>query len=285
MNRLEQIRKHFASADQQESSRPNNYYPFWNMQIGEQAVVRFLPDRDPENPTGFLVEKLMHNLVVNGEKQKVPCLKMFGDDCPICKVSSSFYKAKDEDNGKKYWRKKQHIAQALIVDDPLPADKETGETHEGKVRFLALGYQLFNIIKDTFESGELDEVPFSYDGGYNFVIKKTEQGKYSTYTVGSKFVRKASSLTEDEIAVVEEEMVELSTLLPAKPTIEKVESMLEASLNGSSYEHDSVSSDSVSSDSVSSSVDDTSVSDDGEVNDDDVLSLLEEIKSRTKNRT
>lgn len=217
------------------SNRPNNYYPFWNMKVGEQAIVRFLPDKAEDNPMGFVVEKLMHTLEINGEKKSVPCLKMYGDDCPICKTSSAFYKEKDNINGKKYWRKKQHIAQAIIVEDPLPADDDTGENHEGKIRFLALGYQLFNVIKETFEGGELDELPYAYENGCDFIIKKTKQGEYENYSIGSKFSRKTRDLDEDEIAIVTEELTDLSSLLPAKPELEKVESMLEAALSGGEY--------------------------------------------------
>lgn len=233
---IAELRSAFQKQDTQES-RPNNYYPFWNMKVGEQTIIRFLPDANPENPLGFMVEKLMHTLVVNGENKTIPCLKMYGeDDCPICKVSSAYYKADDKVQGKKYWRKKQHLLQALIVDDPLPADAESGENHEGQVRVIALGFQLYNIIKEAFESGELDEIPYAYENGCNFIIKKTKQGDYDTYAVGSKFARKSSSLDEDEIAALEDSLLDLSTLLPSHPTYEKVESMLEADITGGSYD-------------------------------------------------
>ena len=234
---IEQLRAAFKQEETQKS-RPNNYYPFWDMKPGEQAVVRFLPDKDADNPLGFMVEKLMHNLVINGENKNVPCFKMHEEECPICNVSRTYYKAKDEANGKKYWRKKQHLAQAVIVEDPLPADADSGETHEGKVRFVALGYQLYNIIKESFESGELDEIPFAYEGGCDFIIKKTEQGKYASYAVGSRFARKSSDLSEDQIAKAEDEMIELHTLLPALFDVEKVEGMLEAAITGEEYSDD-----------------------------------------------
>lgn len=234
---IDQLKAAFKK-EESTGSRPNNYYPFWNMNEGEQAIVRFLPDADAENSMGFLVEKLMHTLTINGDKKSVPCLKMFDDDCPICKVSSAYYKAEDKANGKLYWRKKQHIVQALVIEDPLPADSDSGETHEGKIRFLAIGYQLFNIIKETFESGELDEIPYAYEGGCDFIIKKTKQGDYPTYAVGSRFARKSTDLTEDQVAFVTDNMVELKTLLPQHPGSEKVEAMLEAALTGASYNDD-----------------------------------------------
>jgi hypothetical protein len=238
---LEQMKAAFKK-EESGSNRPNNYYPFWNMQDGERAVVRFLPDLDQENPLGFMVEKLMHTLTITGERKSVACLKMYNEDCPICKVSAAYYKSDDKINGKKYWRKKQHLVQAIVVEDPLPYDAETGESHAGKVRFLAIGYQLYNVIKDAFEGGELDEIPFAYNGGCDFIIKKTKQGEHSGYSIGSQFARKASDIDPETLAVVTDQMIELKSLIPVHPGLEKVEGMLEAEITGSEYEDQSSSS-------------------------------------------
>lgn len=237
-NKLAALKAAFGKPEgEQREQFTSNYYPFWNMKVGQKTVVRFLPDADSSNARGFLVEKLFHNLSINGQKKTVPCLTMYGEECPICKISQEYYKVKDEVNGKKYWKKKQYIAQAIIVEDPLPADETTGETHVGQIRYLALGYQLYNIIKEAFASEDdpLEEIPYNFNGGYDFVIKKTEQGEYASYTVGTKFLSKQRSLTEDELSVAEEGMIELSTLLPKNPGIEKVQAMLDADLNGGSY--------------------------------------------------
>lgn len=238
-NKLAALKAAFGTSDANPSREPFNnlWYPFWNMKTGQKAVIRFLPDLDDSNARGFLVEKVFHNLMINGQKKTVPCLSMYGEDCPICKISQEYYKSKDEVNGKKYWKKKQYIAQAIIVEDPLPADESTGEKHEGKVRYIALGYQLYNIIKEAFASEDdpMEEIPYSFEGGYDFVIKKSEQGEYSSYTVGTKFLSKQRSLTENELAVADEGMIELLTLLPKSPGVEKVQAMLDADLNGGSY--------------------------------------------------
>ena len=92
---LEQLRAAFKK-DENQGSRPNNYYPFWDMKVGEQAIVRFLPDADENNPLGFMVEKFTHNLTINGESKSIPCMKNYGEDCPICKVSLSYYKEGDK---------------------------------------------------------------------------------------------------------------------------------------------------------------------------------------------
>ena len=233
---LKDLQSAFSTPERSTGSRPSNYYPFYTMPMDAQAVVRFLPDANEENPMGFLVEKVMHNLVINGDRRSTPCLSMYGEDCPICAVSQQYYKNKDEVNGKKYWKKRQHIGQILVIEDPLDADKDTGENHEGKVRYINLSFQLFNIIKNAFEKGDLESAPYEFEGGCNFNIVKSPQGEYPTYTLGSGFARRETDLDADTIAMVQEEIVDLSTLLPANPGVEKTEALLNAALTGEPLE-------------------------------------------------
>lgn len=218
--------------------RDSNYYPFWNMQMNEKAVVRFVADANENNPRGFLVEKVFHNLTINGQRTSVPCLSQYEEECPICKLSQEYYKANDETNGQKYYKKRQYIAQALVVEDPLPADKNTGETHVGKLRYLAINFQLYNIIKEAFAGDDLESPPDDVNDGYDFIIKKSEQGKYASYSIGTKFAARPRSLTEDELATIQEHQVDLSTLLPKNPGIDKVRSLLNADINGGSEDGD-----------------------------------------------
>lgn len=219
---------------------PSNYYPFYDMTTGQRATVRFLPDKNKSNQRKFLVEQVFHNLTINGKKSKVPCLTQYGEECPICKVSQEYYKTegKDSPNGKKYWRKKQYIGQILVTNDPLPANEE-GETHAGKLRYITLGFQIYNIIKEAFAAdGELECVPYDMKGGYDFHIKKTSQGEYASYTTGTKFANAQRALTDEELAVAEETMVDLSTLLPKNPGLDVIQAKLNADLTGEEYKDD-----------------------------------------------
>lgn len=230
---LDQLKAAFKTPERG-NTLPNNYYTFWNMKTGESATLRFLPDKNEDNPLGFLQEKHSHVLEINGERKTIPCLKMYDEDCPICAVSAAYYKDEDKVNGKKYWRKGTHIAQALIVEDPLDPAEDTEENSEGKVRYVSLSWQLYNVIKEAFESGELDDVPFAYEGGCDFIIKKTKQGEYASYQM-SKFARSESDLEAEQIEFVEGQIIDLSELLPANPGREKVEAMLTAALTGEEY--------------------------------------------------
>jgi len=236
-SRIEIMRERMKKSNNEGGGQgQNNYYPFWNMKEGEQCIVRFLPDKNPDNPLMFLAEKLMHTLSVNGEKKSVPCMKMYGrDDCPICKVSSAYYKQDDKVSGKAYWRKKQYLAQVLVIEDPLAPEKDSQETHEGKIRYVAIGNKLYDVIRDAFESGDLEEVPFDFQEGTNFIIKKTKQGEYADYS-RSKFQKHPSALDEETIAHVEQALIDISTLLPKQWEIDKVETILESALSGKAFD-------------------------------------------------
>jgi len=275
---LEELRNAFKQNESSNDNYPNNYYPFWQMPEGTQAVVRFLPDVNEDNPMGFMVEKYMHNLVINGEKKNVPCMKMYGEECPICKVSKTFYDKDDKENGKKYWRKRQYLTQALIVKDPLPKN-EDGESYEGKVCCIALGFQLYQIINDAIMSDdELSAMPYMFKDGVDFIIKKSKQGEYSTYALGSKFMRNSRSLTDDEVALATAEMIDLSTLLPKQPTLEFLQESLSAALNSDdNVTHTATTSSYDNSDSMSSSSQDVSSDDEGN---DEADAILAEIRNR-----
>jgi hypothetical protein len=231
---LEQLRSAFKKDTKTEGGgNQNNYFPFHKMQMGESATVRFLPDADKSNPMGFLVEKRSHKLKINGQDRTIPCLTTYGDECPICKVSAAYYKADDKTNGKKYWRKLQYTAQVLVVDSPIAP--EAGEqAANGQVKLMTINPQLYKVIKEAFESGDLENIPYQYDVGTNFIIKKDQQGEYASYIM-SKFAKRETALDDDTIVFVEAAIKELSTTLPRKPERAEIEAMLEAEMTGSEY--------------------------------------------------
>lgn len=220
-------------------SKRGDVFPFWEMAENEKAVVRILPDKNQDNPYMFYVDKLEHTLSVSGKNEKVPCLQMYGEKCPICDLSRDYYKTegKESVNGKYYYRKKTSMLRVLVVKDPLPPDEETGETAEGKVLNTQFAFQLMEKIKEEIGSDELgDALPWDMDEGYDFIIKKTPQGKHGTYAIGSGFARRSSAIPEDLRENIE--LVDLETLLPKNPGFEFVKNKLNAHLNGTSDDSD-----------------------------------------------
>ncbi len=215
-----------------------NMFPFWNMENEQEAVVRILPDKNTNNPNVFFVDKLEHRISVDGKDVNVPCLKMYGQDCPICDISQQHYKNGNKEEGKYYYRNRTSLARVLVIKDPLPAD-EDGKTYVGRCVNTQFSYQIMKVINEQMlTEGEdaLESDPWDLENGYNFTIKKSKQGDYSTYTIGTKFSRKSSAIPAEYADNVE--LIDLSTLLPKNPGIDAVQKILNAHLTGGDSQED-----------------------------------------------
>ncbi len=208
-----------------------NLYPFWNMKEGESCTIRILPDKNEDNPHYFFVDRLEHTISINGENQRIPCRKMYGDSCPICEQSQAYYKMDNEDEGKKYYRKKQSMLRILVLEDPLPPN-ESGETFVGKTCNAQFANELMTLIKHEITDPSLGDFA-DLDEGTDFVITKTMKGKYAVYNVGSGFARRPSAVPQEYRAGIE--LIDLETLLPKDFGLEKVTNMLNAHNTGGDY--------------------------------------------------
>lgn len=202
------------------------FYPFWKMADDQVAVVRFLPDLDEENSLGFLVENLQHELTINGQRKKVACPSMHGKDCPICNLSRKYYDEKNEDMGKKYYRKKSYISQAIVVESPIEHNQAQ------LVKLIEFGPQVYKQIQAAFQSGDLEEAPFELKGGYNFRFRKTKTGQGQNSYTTSNFAPKQSDL-EDEI-IEQLQLLNLADYRGELLDYETIEALLIADQTGSS---------------------------------------------------
>lgn len=236
---LNALKQQFAGPSNNQNNGGGNYYLFWDMDINKQATVRFLPDKDFDNPN-FLIEKQYHELIIDGEKRKIPCLKQYDkkEKCPICEESQRYYNEEGDNSvtGRQLYRKKQWIGQVLVVNDPLPANAETGTNSQGDVRLVTLSSKIYKVIKDSIDN-DLDAPPHCYENGTNFIIKKTMDGKYADYSL-SKFDRKSTPVDESIIDDLEEKLVDLNSLIPARPDREYIVKSLHEHFNGSTQEHE-----------------------------------------------
>lgn len=236
---MEAVKAQFAekkSPSTNNTNTLNDYYPHWLIDIGKDAIVRYVPDKNPDNPW-FLLERYMHELTIDGRKRKIPCFKNYDPkaECPMCKKSVEFYEleGKTSVRGKQLYRKLQWLGQVLVIDDPLPPNPETGEKYTGKVKPVLIGTQIYESIDLACQDGDVIGAPHDYDKGTNFIIKKMKSGDYSDYS-RSKFARESTVLDDATVDYIEETIVDLRTLLPAKPTMESMLETLNLFLNGSS---------------------------------------------------
>ena len=236
------------STGQSTGGGDNAIYPHWNMQEGKEAVIRLLPDGNPNN-TFFWVERAMIKLPFAGIKGEtdsrpvqvqVPCVEMYNDctACPILAEVRGWFKDKSlEEMGRKYWKKRSYIFQGFVVEDPIKEDK----IPENPIRRFIIGPQIYNIIRSALMDPELDELPTDFLKGLDFRIAKTSKGGFADYST-SKWSRRERALSDVEKAAIDTHgLFDLSGFLPKKPTdveLKVMKEMFEASVDGEAYDMD-----------------------------------------------
>ena len=222
----------------------NAIYPHWNIQEGQEAVIRFLPDKDQHN-TFFWTERNMIKLPFAGIKGQtdsrpvqvqVPCMEMYGKTCPVLTEVRPWFKDKSmEDMGRKYWKKKSYIFQGFVTTNPLAEDT----TPENPIRRFIIGPQIFNIIRSALLDPEMEELPTDSVKGVDFRITKTSKGGYADYST-SKWSRRERALDEAERAAIDTHgLFNLSDYRPKEPTeaeVKIIKELFEKSVEGEAYD-------------------------------------------------
>ena len=227
-----------------QSGGDNAIYPHWNIAEGSTTRVRFLPDGNTKN-SFFWAERAMIRLPFAGVKGQsdskpvivqVPCMEMYGEACPILAEVRPWFKDPSlEEMGRKYWKKKSYIFQGFVRENALADDKPP----VNPIRRFTISPQIFNIIKAALMDPEMEELPTDLQRGLDFQIVKTSKGGYADYST-SKWARKESALNADEQAAVDEHgLFNLSDFLPKKPSeveLKILKEMFEASVDGQPYD-------------------------------------------------
>ena len=252
MASLAEIRARIAAAENKGQNKGSNtqtdnaIYPHWNIDEGTTATVRFLPDADPNN-TFFWIERQVIKLPFNGIKGdanskqvtvQVPCVEMFGDNCPILAEVRPMYKDDSlKDMANKYWKKRSYIYQGFVRQNPIGDDK----TPANPIRRFIVTSQIQTIIKASLMDPEMEELPTDYTKGLDFNVKKASKGGYADYGT-STWARKETPLTEAELAAIETHgLYNLADFLPKKPSeaeLRIMKEMFEASVDGRPYDTD-----------------------------------------------
>jgi hypothetical protein len=208
----------------------DKFYPFYKMNFDETATFRFLPDADADNPLGFIVENIYHELTINGKKKKVACMRMYGESsCPCCEASKKYYDAGDEKLGKQFWKKVDYVAQGVIVHSPFEYEVKADEN---PVRLISIGKKLYTAIENAIVKGDLDVMPYDLESGYDFRINKTKQGDYADYS-SSTFARKSTPVPASALEHLK--LHDIKAYRFGKVEMEAMEAMVEAHLTGRSY--------------------------------------------------
>jgi len=230
----------------QRTQSDNAIYPHWNMEEGTTATIRFLPDADSKN-TFFWVERQIIKLPFNGVKGdpnakqvivQVPCVEMYGDNCPILAEVRPWYKDDTlKEMANKYWKKRSYLFQGFVRQNPIGNDV----TPANPIRRFVISPQIFTIIKASLMDPDMENIPTDLLNGTDFNVKKTSKGGYADYST-SNWARKESALTEAEQAAIEAHgLFNLADFLPKKPSeseLRVIKEMFEASVDGKPYDND-----------------------------------------------
>lgn len=257
MASLEEIRKKLQEQEgrragapnkQKNSNLDNTVFPFWNMGTGDESIIRFLPDGDNTN-TYFWAERQLINIPFSGvigagseyENKEVvvsvPCVEMWGDQCPVHQEIRPWYKQNDPELEKLanvYWKKRTFLFQGLVRKSKLAE-----EAPENPIRKFWFKPQLFNLIKTIILDPEVMYSPTHYDNGLDFYLTKTKKGEWADYST-SRWARSTSPLTEEERNAIEKfGLFNLSESMPKKPSQQELTAIYEmfaASLDGAKYD-------------------------------------------------
>lgn len=215
-------------------------YPFWNIPENTTAVLRFLPDGLEDNPY-FWVERAVISIPFAGGKDgkkvvvQVPCMHMFGEQCPIINETKSWWGTELEATARTYYKKRSYLYQGFVVNSPLQEES----TPANPIRRFMINAELHNMIKAALMDPELDTLPTDTDNGLDFRVNKTKGAKFATYETSS-WSRKNRALSEIERAAIDEHgLFNLSEFLPKKPDDEALAAimeMFEASVAGQEYD-------------------------------------------------
>lgn len=248
---LDEIRKKLQAMDTRKGgangfSADKTTYAHWNIAEGTQSILRLLPDANEDN-TFFWTERQLIKLPFPGIKGhdetkpvivQVPCIEMWDgkNTCPILNEVRPMWKDKSlEDTARKYWVKKTYYAQGFVKQDGMGEQ----DAPANPIRKFIIGPQIFKIIQAALMDPDMENNPVDYISGTDFIVAKTSKGGYADYGT-SKWARKESSLTPEQLAAIEEfGLVDLSTYLPKRPTAEQMAAMFEmftASLDGELYD-------------------------------------------------
>ena len=250
MASLAEIRAKLKAAEQRGSDSnsrtggDNSIYAFWNLKEGDESVLRFLPDGNTDN-TFFWAERAMIKLPfagIKGEAEskqvtvQVPCMEMYSESCPILTEVRPWFKDPAlEDMGRKYWKKRSYIFQGFVTEDGL----QEKEKPANPIRRFIIGPQIFTSIRAALVDPELEDLPTDYTNGIDYRMKKGSKGGYADYST-STWSRRSRPLNEQEQAAIKEHgLFNLSDFLPKKPTeveLKVMKEMFEASVDGEAYD-------------------------------------------------
>jgi hypothetical protein len=147
-----------------------------------------------------------------------------------------------------HWKKPTYYYQGFVNKSGMTEE----ESPENPIRVFPLNKKIHQMIfgsifendEDPFETlpcGEFtvddvmallddsdEEVDMSIFDGYNFIVKKTQQGEYADWTSNSAWSKGKTPLTDEQLAAIaEHKLFDLTLRLPERPSDDNYEILVE----------------------------------------------------------
>lgn len=223
-------------------SKDPSIFPFWNIDVGKSCILRFVPDADEKNPY-IWAEKILFKWTFSDPRNPhkpvtvtMPCKEMYDGPktCAVMNVLRPMWKS-DEDTARKYWPKRSYIYAGFVRKSDWPEQNPP----ENPLRKFLVNKKMHGFIKETLlstdEATMFTHSPDDYENGTDFVVKKTKDGQWDSYST-SQWARSPSSLTDAEILAIEKYgLIDLKSGFPPRPSEEAFAlqlDMLNAALDG-----------------------------------------------------
>jgi hypothetical protein len=215
-------------------SRDTSVFPFWNIEVGGSASLRFLPDADTNNPF-IWAEKIIFKWKFPDPRKagasvevQLPCQEMYDGfgTCAVLQQVRPLWKS-DEELAKRLWPKKSYIYSGFARRSSWKEESPP----DSPIRKFFINKKMHDFIKASILSDDPDTAfmasPDDYVQGRDFVVKKTKNGQWDDYST-SQWANNTSSLTDDEASAIEKYgLIDLKKSFPARPTPEAFTCMLD----------------------------------------------------------
>ena len=268
MSTMLQRMKERVQARTPQFERDYSIHAFWNLKFGSSSTFRLLPFNDPFSQGFWTEKVMLPMQFTDPNdptkiiKFLAPCREMYdrSNKCPVLvPVRELYAEAKELKNtgntkeAKKlegiagfHWKKPTFYYQGFVIKSGMAED----ETPENPIRVFPFNKQIHGKIyssvfeneEDPYETlpcGEFtmddvkallgdDEVDMSIFDGYNFIVKKNQQGEYAEWVSGSQWTKSQTPLTDEQLAALAQYgLHDLTLRLPARPSDDQYEVLAE----------------------------------------------------------
>lgn len=192
----------------------------------EPQVIRIIPYIHNESGCPF-VERNLHYKMQGGT---LICPTSYGQDCPICRFATQLWKKGEKEMAKKFFKSDRVYVPVISRDSSGDAPK-----------FMGLSQTNYQDILNTIADPDYGDVVHPMEGR-DLTIVKIAQGQFGKVSI--KFKPKTSPIAENEkqIEKIIASCQNFDSVYPKK-TYEELKKILEATINASATQNNSIPSD------------------------------------------